>query len=142
MDDARVEIEGHFSLLRRQYAIDAGRVVLAGHSMGGELALWLALSRALEVCGVVAVAPGGPMMDNPDSWSELIEPYEGRPLRIYLIYSEADLTIPQENISVLAEMLHKAGIACEVESLTGVGHEYDPAYIAPFLRGLNFVLSF
>lgn len=140
LDIARTEIEQHFSLLSRQYAADPGRTVLAGHSMGGELALWLALGGALDVRGVIAVGPGGPLMDNPESWAELIGIYQGRPLRVYLIYGAADQTIPQENIPVLADMFSKAGFACEVERLPGVGHDYEPAYIAPFLRGLKFIL--
>jgi predicted esterase len=141
LETARSEIEQHFNLLKRQYAIDAGRAVLAGHSMGGELAIWLALNRAAEVRGVVAIGPGGQFMDNPEDWEELVLAYNGQPLRAYLIYGEADVTIPQQNIHVLAEMLQKAGIACQIESLPGVGHEYEPAYIAPFLRGLAFILE-
>ena len=38
-----------------------------------------------------------------------------------------------------AEILQNAGIRCELEILPGVGHEYEPAYIAPFLRGLNIL---
>ena len=141
LEVARAEIEQHITLLRRQYAVDAGRTVLAGHSMGGELAIWLALSGALEVRGIIAVGAGGPFMDNPEDWHELIEAFTGDPPRMYLIYGEGDRTIPQHNNHVLAGMLQKAGFACEIESLPGVGHEYDPAYIAPFLRGLKFLLE-
>jgi predicted esterase len=141
LETARMEIEQHINLLNRQYAVDARRTVLAGHSMGGELAVWLALSGATEVRGIVAIGPGGPFMDNPDDWAELVQAYSGQPLRAYLIYGEADTSIQQQNIHVLAEMLQKSGAACEVESLPGVGHDYNPAYIAPFLRGLKFVLD-
>jgi len=141
LEAARTEIEQHFSLLSRQYAVDAVHTVLAGHSMGGELAIWLALSGALEVRGVVAVGAGGPFMDNPEDWYELIQAFSGPPPRMYLIYGEADQTIPRQNIHVLADMLYKAGFACEVENLPGVGREYDPAYVAPFLRGLKFALE-
>jgi predicted esterase len=141
LDIARVEIEQHFSLLKRQYAVDAERTVLTGHSMGGELAIWEALSGAQPVRGVVAIGAGGPFMDNPEDWRELIAGYSGPPLRLYLIYGEADQTIHQPNILVLADMLQKADFLCEVESLPGVGHDYEPAYIAPFLRGLNYVLE-
>ena len=39
--------------------------------------IWLALTGALEVQGVVAIAPGGPFMDNPDDWSDLAQAYSG-----------------------------------------------------------------
>jgi predicted esterase len=141
MDLAQAEIERHVSLLSRQYAVDAGRKVIAGHSMGGELALWLALSGALEVQGVITIGAAGPLMDNPDEWRELVQAYSAHPLRIYFIYGEADETIPQDNIRALVSMLQRAGFACEVESLPGVGHEYDPAYIPPFLRGMTFAIE-
>ena len=141
MDVAQEEIEKHITLLSRQYAVDAGRTVLAGHSMGGELAIWLALTGAIAARGIVTLGAGGPMMDNPEGWRDIIESFSGAPPRLYLIYGEADRTIPQQNSHLLADMLQKAGFACEVESLPGVGHEYEPAYIAPFLRGLKFVLE-
>ena len=141
LDIARAEIEQHFNLLKRQYAVDPRRSVLAGHSMGAEVAIWLALTGALEVQGVVAIAPGGPFMDNPDDWSDLAQAYSGDKLSVTLIYGTADTSIPQANIPVLAEILQNAGIRCELEILPGVGHEYEPAYIAPFLRGLNFIIE-
>ncbi|NIO70429.1 MAG: alpha/beta hydrolase, partial [Anaerolineae bacterium] len=38
------EIQEHYATLCEQYAIDPDRVVVAGFSLGGELAIWLAMS--------------------------------------------------------------------------------------------------
>jgi predicted esterase len=78
-------------------------------------------------------------MDNPEDWSDLAQAYSGEKLSVTLIYGTADTSIPQANIPLLAEILQNAGIRCELEILPGVGHEYEPAYIAPFLRGLNSI---
>ena len=139
LEIARAEIEQHLIFLSDSTPWTPRRSVLAGHSMGAEVAIWLALTGTLEVQGVVAIAPGGPFMDHPDDWSDLAQAYSGEKLSVTLIYGTADTSIPQANIPVLADILQNAGIRCELEILPGVGHEYEPAYIAPFLRGLNII---
>jgi acetyl esterase/lipase len=46
----------YLSTLQGRYQLDAKRVVVAGHSAGGQLALWVATQGALELQGVVALA--------------------------------------------------------------------------------------
>jgi len=46
----------HLSLLLEPYNLDASRVVLAGHSAGGHLALWVAAQDALPIRRVVSLA--------------------------------------------------------------------------------------
>jgi len=42
--------------LRTKYAVDLTRVVVAGHSAGGHLALWLAAKRAIDLRATVSLA--------------------------------------------------------------------------------------
>jgi len=45
--------------LSRNYAIEAARTILAGHSLGGEIAIWLALRAQLRRAVSLAIGPGG-----------------------------------------------------------------------------------
>jgi dienelactone hydrolase len=54
----------HFQVLSEQYPIDRKRVVVAGFSMGGGLAIRLALSGALPARGFVGVGAFLPNIDD------------------------------------------------------------------------------
>jgi dipeptidyl aminopeptidase/acylaminoacyl peptidase len=47
---------GHIKILRAKYPLDLNRVVVAGHSAGGHLALWLAAKRAIDLRAAVSLA--------------------------------------------------------------------------------------
>jgi len=46
----------HVRVLRAKYALDLDRMVASGHSAGGQLVLWLAAQRALDLRGVTPLA--------------------------------------------------------------------------------------
>jgi predicted esterase len=141
LDVTQSEIERHLGSITQRYAVDAAHIVVAGHSMGGEVAIWLALSGVVEACGFIALGPGGPTMDEPDTWRQLVDRAGGRPLRGCLVYGDADHAISINGIKALASMLNHAGIACRLDRLPGVGHEFHPSYTAALLSGLEFVLA-
>ena len=139
LEISKREIRQDYENLIHQYAVDRDRVVLAGHSMGGEVAIWLALSGAMEVSGVIAVGPGGPFMDEPASWQEIIELNREHTLRGYIIAGEKDFSISHTNIQILVDLLNSRGIECELEVLPDVGHEFTPDFEPALLRGLDFI---
>lgn len=47
----------HIVALASQYRLDLSRLVGVGHSAGGQLLLWLAAQRAVDLRGLVALAP-------------------------------------------------------------------------------------
>ena len=50
-------IKKHFTEIQRNYSIDQTKIILGGFSMGGALALELALGWHIPVKGLIAVAP-------------------------------------------------------------------------------------
>jgi pimeloyl-ACP methyl ester carboxylesterase len=143
-DDLEVteqQIQRHIELIYRQYSVDPLRTVLAGHSMGGEVAIWLALTGSVETNGFIAVGPGGPMMDDLDRWTPLIAGGELRGLRGYFITGEQDDSILLENIQALIERLNTNGIPSELEIIPQAGHGFIPEYEEALLRGLDFVIE-
>jgi predicted esterase len=143
-DDRQIsqrEIKKHFATLQEQYAIDPRKTILAGHSMGGEIAIWLALKGEIPVRGFIAFGPGGPFMDDLAKWEPLIFENLSENLRGYLIFGEDDDSISQENIVTLNAMLNEHGIYCEIEEVPAAAHDFIPAYGAVLLRALQFILD-
>ncbi len=137
------QLEKHFAVLAKQYVVDPGRVVLAGHSMGGETAIWLALNGALPAAGFIAIGPGGPLMDEPEAWQPFIDQAQARiaetglPLRGTIIYGTDDESIPQAGIQALASHLNRAGITCDLDAVPGGKHDFQQEYAEALKRGLD-----
>jgi predicted esterase len=150
---AESEIHKHFVTLNNSYAIDPQRTLLAGHSMGGEIAIWLALKGTIPARGFLAIGPGGPFMDDLAEWEPLLRERPAVPtpgarrspaaagLRGYIITGAEDDSIPHKNIRRLVDRLNRAGIPSKLETIPGVGHDYADAYQPAILRGLQFVLD-
>jgi dienelactone hydrolase len=135
------ELVRHFHSLLDRYAIDPERVVIAGHSMGGEMAVWLAVKNILPVQGFIAVGPGGPLMDEVENWTAVLKLDPNQVLRGYLIFGQEDDTINQENIHTLAKILNQAGIDTELEEIPGASHDFAEEYADSLLRGLDYLIA-
>lgn len=141
-DDRRMaaeEIGRHAQALKRQYAIDPERIVLAGHAMGAEVAIWLALNDTANTHGFVAFAPNGPFMLQTEQWAPLVQKNPNPGLRGYVILGEEDNTVSEENVRVMVDLFDQGGIPCELEIVPHAGHDYAPEFDSSLLRGLEFV---
>ncbi len=139
LDRSRQEIQKAFGALTEQYAVDAQQAVLAGHSMGGEVAIWLALTGAVPATGFIAFGPDGPFMNDLESWLGVIHVNQNPNLRGYLIVGEEDDSVSHEAIQDLVEMLNQGGVVCELEEVALAGHDYAPEYEDSMLRALAFI---
>lgn len=136
---ARAEVLGHLAALREQASFDPARIVLGGHSMGGEIAIWLALTGALDARGFVVIGPGGPLCDEPENWKPIIAGNADRDLRGYFIAGGSDPLILPDRLRILLALLAESGLACALEEVPGAAHDPHPAYEAALRRGLAFV---
>jgi predicted esterase len=131
-------MQAHYARLREQYAVDPNRVLVAGFSMGGELAIWLALTAAIQVRGFIAVGPGGPYIQEPDNWAPLIEAGRERETRGYLVVGEQDIFC-YSGTQALATLLSLHDIPYELEVHPCLGHEYPPEFEQSLSRALQFI---
>jgi acetyl esterase/lipase len=135
---AAVEFVGE---LAERYPIDTDRVVLAGHSAGGQLALWAAKRAQLPVVALAAVSDlresaervgpdgavarflGGMPADVPNRYAEA-SPRELLPfgVRQILVHGDADEDVPFAQSAAYAEA---AGDEAELVALPGAGH-FEP----------------
>jgi tetratricopeptide (TPR) repeat protein len=141
-DDRRLaaeEIERHVGALHQQYAIDPERIVLAGHAMGAEVAIWLALNGTANTHGFVAFAPNGPFSLQTEKWQPLVEKNTNPGLRGYVIVGEEDNTVSETNLQAMVDLFDQSGVPCDLEIVPHAGHDYAPEFDSSLLRGLEFV---
>jgi acetyl esterase/lipase len=136
--------------------LDLDRVVLVGHSAGGQLALWAAARGRLPAGAiggaprvlpraVVALAPvtalrragvharsllGGPPEQVPDRWAQA-DPLAAAPapVPVLLVHPEQDTTVPPARSAEYAEAARARGRRRDARAAAGEGHRdvIDPA---------------
>jgi acetyl esterase/lipase len=146
-DDVGAAVDHLRKLASKYPRIDTSRVVLAGHSAGGQLALWAAGrgGNALHVSGVVPLAPitdlatygaapGGcnasvtPLMrGTPAQVSEryrAFSPIERLPLKIpvHLVHGDRDNIVPLAQSETYAARATSVGARVDVTVVTAAGH--------------------
>ncbi len=133
---ATAEVRQHDATTRREYAIDPARLVIGGFSMGGGLAVWLAVSGAIEARGFIAV---GPYLEDVGLLRPLLKARPDRKLRGYIVVGDQDdpcYRISQE----IAALLQAHDIACELEVYPNLGHVFPPSFEESLAKGLDFIL--
>lgn len=139
-DSATNQITAYVDNLKASHSLDLERSILGGLSMGGGLAIRLALTGAIPVRGFLVAAPGGLGLDDPKTWQPLIDEAKGRGLRGIITLGEEDRAIPRESLQKLVKMLNDGGIPCEFIEYPGLGHWYPPDFadlMASFIADLD-----
>lgn len=128
-----------YAALENELKFDPARVILAGHSMGGLVAIQMVLTGELPVRGLIANGPALPFDDAPEELEKALISAKERGLRAYFIMGENDVDIEQDAIKVFVEKMKSAGVPCELEIVPGATHDYHPDYDAALMRALKFV---
>ncbi len=134
------QVKNYVNKLNIYSSVDLESTILGGLSMGGGLAIRLALLDIIPVRGFVVVAPGGPEMDEPEKWQSLINDAKNRNLRGIIILGEEDTAVPREDIKKLAMMLNDGNIPCEFIEYPDLDHWYPPNFaeiVTSFIANLS-----
>ena len=134
------QLEKYWALLNRQAEYDAKRIVTAGISKGGEVAVWLAMSGQVPARGFVAIAPGGPRIEEPQKPLPLVEASRERGIKGYLIVGGQD-TYCYEPTMRLASFLREQGILYELEIHPDLAHWFPPNFEQSLRHGLEFIVG-
>jgi predicted esterase len=141
LEKSKAFVASQYKALTKGTVFNPEQIVVAGHSMGGLLAIQMALQGLLLLRGFIANGPGVPYLDESQELEALLPAARARGLRGYFILGEKDDVINVDEIKYLMEKLRAAGIACEFEMIPNATHEYDPAYDIALQRGLRFVID-
>lgn len=136
---AEAEISKHYTTLSERYAVDIAHSILAGHSLGGELAIYLTLNGSVSARRFLAIGPAGPFMDDLNEWEPLVHENRIHGVQGYVIAGELDSTISHTNINNLVEIFNQVGIPTRLETIPGAAHDYSPAFDGAILRALKFL---
>lgn len=124
-----------FATLDTHDAIDPGRIVVGGFSMGGGLAVQLAVSGAIGARGFIVV---GPYLPDLEPLRPHLAAAAARGLRGYVVMGLEESSEGQGIIRGLHAFLNEHGIACELEERPGLEH----AFPADADRMLDRALAF
>lgn len=141
LDASFSQIKLCYAALKKEMPFDPSQFILAGHSMGGLVAIQMALTGELPVRGVIANGPALPFEDAPEELGRALASAKERGLHAYFIVGDKDVDIEHESIRTFVEKMKSAGIPCELEIVPGATHDYSPDYDAALLRGLKFIAS-
>jgi predicted esterase len=134
------QLAKYWSLLNQEHVYDPARVVTAGISKGGEVAVWLAMSGKVSARGFIAVAPGGPRIDEPRELLSFVETSRDKGLRGYLIVGDQDAFCYEPTMK-LSAFLKEQGISYELEIYPGEGHWFPHSFAQSLRRALSFILE-
>jgi predicted esterase len=132
-DVAVQEITEHYAGLCAEYPIDPQRVVLAGFSQGGGLAIQLAFEQVLPACGFLSVAGW-----RPDA--AVLDTRPARPLRGALFTGGLDVN----NLDVaqaIEKALQQHAVPYRLFHHDDIAHDYPAAFIAERDEALSFLLK-
>lgn len=133
------QVKACLESLKQEVDFDSNRVILAGHSMGGLIAIQMALTGELPLQGLIANGPALPFEDAAEDLEMALALTKVRGLRAYFIVGEKDIDIEQDAIQVFVEKMKLAGIPCEMEIVPGATHDYNPHYDAALVHALKFI---
>ncbi len=136
-EQAQKEIETHWEQLNRSYSIDHERVILAGASQGGRLAIEIALAGNILPCqGFIAVVPA---IHEPEKLAARAEKAAEHGLRGWILTGEHDRFRPGGER--LCELLRKMGIPCELTVVPGVGHDFPDDFETRLSVAIRFIIG-
>jgi len=120
--------------LRASHRFDADKVVLAGASQGGRLAITMSL--ALPLCGFIVVVPA---IRSVEQFTPYIRSAVERGMKGYIITGERDHFL--SGAKDLKRLLDSNGIPCRMEVVPRMSHTFPrdfPEYLA---RAARFVMD-
>ncbi len=134
---ARQELGDHYRALQRDHPVDTVRVVLAGYSQGGALALSLALQGdPVPPRAFILVAPSP--LPAFGTLEAAIENATARGLQGWIWTGQRDPSL--EATKELHRFLVEGGLDCQLHVEPDVGHEFPPDFASKLKSAVTFLV--
>lgn len=134
-DWAVKEVLDHYQQVRSDIPVQDESVVVGGFSMGGGIAIWMALTGLIKTQGFIAVAPSLPDIDNLRS---VVDRTDLPAIRGYFIVGDKD-TRAVELTAKVSELMQSRGLECRIETHSDLGHAFPENFDVILLNALSFV---
>jgi predicted esterase len=122
--------------LMNDYSVDSTRIVIAGISAGGSMALDLAINNIIPVTGVFGVCPGKPQDFEPAS----LDAAGRKKVRAYILGGETDFYLPSQN--EMAGAFKTSGLKYEQVVIDSLGHDYPEDFSRWIDTALDFLVDY
>lgn len=134
---AKEDVAWAYGEVLRSHPVDPNRIILAGISQGGALALALTLQgKLLPACGFVAIIPSATLIEEAlDHACEAAR----RGVRGWIASGEKDPRCTR--VRDLHAKLVRAGLVCHLEVFPNLGHEIPEDFAAQLSQALEFVTN-
>jgi predicted esterase len=131
------EVRAHLAKLASDYPVDRERVVLGGFSMGGGLAIWMALKQSIKTRGFIAL--GAYLTEEElEVLSGLLAHQKPQGVRGLLLVGEED-TVHLNVSHKVVDLMQAHDLACELEILPGFTHVYPADFLERVVKALAFI---
>jgi poly(3-hydroxybutyrate) depolymerase len=133
------EVQNCLTEIKQTHIIDLSKIILAGFSMGGGLAIEMVLGGHIAALGFVVVAPYIPYkyVDPQSAYADFVKTQAKRG---YCIVGEQD-SFAVEGTSALAFRLPNIGISCFVERHSNLEHDYPSDFEKSLSKAVEYVSS-
>lgn len=131
------ELGAHLAHLHAAYPIDEGRIVLAGFSQGGGLAIYLSLQGILSAIGFIGVAPWLPVVDDllRGAAPDLTRTPRG------VIFTGGQDQPHQAMFEQIEDLFRQRAIPYRRQHTPAVAHAYPPDFAPQRDAALQFILQ-
>ncbi len=133
---AERELRAQHRALATSHRLQGSRSLIGGFSMGGRIAIRIALAQIVPVRGFIAVSVWLPPLEEFEPHMDVARSHG---VRGHLIAGGED-TGAVDGASQLRDALQQRGIPCELSVMQGVVHDYPADFSAELSRALTFLL--
>ena len=123
---SELDVMNVLAIVRKEYSIDARRIYLLGHSMGGSGAVYLAAKYPELWAGLALFAPGG------GATVERLALIRSKPVILY--HGQMDRNISVRASRTLAEGMKTLGMTYEYHEISGGDHSNVVGYMPQNVR--------
>jgi predicted esterase len=136
LECAMDEAGTHYQALCCEYPVDLKRVVLTGFSQGGGGAVWMALTQAIPICGVIGI---GPYLNEIDTLAPNLPQKPVPNVRIYVISGSEEKD--EDRFAKIGALCAEKGVPFQHEIVPNIGHEFPLDFEQYRERALKFILE-